>query len=138
VLSNRRSAWREAVRGWTLPTRYVEWDASSAFALLRDHAIAVVPVTESPFTRCKSHNRVAQALALGLAVVADPIPAYEPFAGSIALGAWEEGLERYLADPVRRAADVASGRALVSARCSIGPIAKQWQGLLTRYLELPT
>lgn len=137
VMSNRRAAWREAVRGWTLPTRYVEWDARSAFALLREHAIAVVPVTPSPYTRCKSHNRVAQALALGLAVVADPIPAYEPFARTIALGAWEEGLVRYLADPVRRAADVESGRALVSARCSMERIATQWQGLLTHGLEGP-
>jgi len=137
VISNRRAAWREAARGWELPTRYVEWDAGSAFALLRAHAIAVVPVTPSPFSRCKSANRVAQALALGLAVVADPIPAYAPFAGAIVLGGWEEGLERYLADPARRAADVESGRAIVRARCSIERIATQWQELLVRGLESP-
>ena len=137
VFSNRRAAWREAVRGWTLPTRYVEWDAATAFALLREHAIAVVPVTPSPYSRCKSHNRVAQALALGLAVVADPIPAYERFAGAIALGTWEEGLERYLADPARRAVDVESGRSLVRAHCSIETIATQWQELLARCREGP-
>jgi len=135
VISNSRRRFDEVVRGWSIERHYVEWHASTCFGAMREHAIAILPITPSPFTRCKSHNRPAQALALGLAVVADPIPSYEPLRGVIRLGDWERGLSEYLADPAARARDVAAGRELVMQRWSIGRIAAEWEQLLAPLLD---
>jgi glycosyltransferase involved in cell wall biosynthesis len=132
VISNSRRKFLQAVAPWRIPTRYVEWHPSTFLSALALHAIAVIPSADNPFTRCKTNNRLALALAMGLAVVADPVPSYEPFARVTRIGDWENGLEDYLSSPEARARDVAAGKELVFRDWSIERIADQWQQFYDR------
>jgi hypothetical protein len=137
VLSNSRQRFQEVTKGWSIPCFYADWHPATFFRAMREHAISVIPISPSPFTRCKSHNRPAQALHLGLAVVADAIPSYERLRPVIRLNDWEGGLSTYLRDPIARARDAALGQELVGREFSLAKIADEWQslfhGLLERY-----
>lgn len=130
VISNSRGRYEDVVGGWSIRRRYVEWHPATFLPALRDHAAAVIPITPSPYTRCKSHNRPAQALAAGLAVVADSIPSYEVLRPYLRLDDWVAGLEAYLGDPALRVRDAVAGGAYVRRRYSAEAVADQWQRVL--------
>jgi len=136
VISNSKRKYDRSVKGWSLPTYYLNWRAETLFPALRLHTIAVIPISENPFTRCKSNNRLALSLSQGLAVVADSIPSYRDFAEVCFLDEWRVGLERYLSDADLRRRHVERGQALVASEWSIGRIAAKWRrffdGLLQR------
>lgn len=132
VISNSWAKYRRLISPWRIPTDYLEWEPSTFEQVAREHSIAVVPVTINPFTACKSANRLTQALALGLAVVADEIPSYQEFRDVVCLDQWEDGLRRYLSDPATRARDVAAGQQLIRERWTIAHIATQWESALTK------
>lgn len=131
VISNSAAKFARLIRPWNLPTHYLAWNAETFLDALRLHAIALIPIRQNPFTRCKTNNRLATALTAGLAVVASGIPSYGPFDECCALDDWSGGLQRYILDPDARRRDVASGRALVQRESSLAVIADQWQ----RYFE---
>lgn len=128
VISNSRQKYQQAIAPWSIPTHYLPWHPHTFFTALRAHSIAVIPITLNPFTRCKGNNRLALSLCMGLAVVADAIPSYEPFADACFLGQWEEGLERYLSDSDLRQKHIQISRDRVSKEYSITRIADQWRG----------
>ena len=130
VISNSRQKFDRLVQSWSLPTRYLEWSAVSFFAALRAHDIALIPVTPNPFTWSKSNNRLATALAAGLAVIADPVPSYLPFSEACRLDQWQTGLEEYVTRKDIRRKDVRAGQELVGRHCSLDRIADAWQELL--------
>lgn len=130
VISNSRGRYEDVVGGWSIRRRYVEWHPATFLPALRDHAAAVIPITPSAYTRCKSHNRPAQALAAGLAVVADAIPSYEALRPYLRLDDWAAGLAGYLADPALRVRDAVAGGAFVRRRYSAAAVADQWQQVL--------
>lgn len=132
IVSNSKSKYRELIAPWEIKTRYVEWDAATFDRVLRMHEIAVIPVTLNPFTRCKSPNRLMQALYSGLAVVADPVPSYEEFSGVAAIGDWEGGLRSYLRDPNKRKGDVERGRKLITDQWTVERITDRWEELINR------
>ncbi len=129
VVSNSKEKFSRLIAPWSVPTYYLEWSPLTFLPALRAHQIAVIPVTQNQFTRCKSNNRVATALAAGLGVVADTIPSYEEFAQVCRLDSWEEGLWDYVRDPALRSRDVRAGQALLSRRYSSERIADAWQEL---------
>jgi hypothetical protein len=131
VISNSREKFDRLITPWSVPTHYLEWSHLTFLPALRAHQIALIPVTQNPFTRCKSNNRLATALAAGLGVVADTIPSYQEFAQVCRLDSWEQGLSDYVKDPGLRSRDVRAGQALVSRVCSPERIADEWQGLFT-------
>jgi len=135
VVSNSRRAYKETVEGWSVPTRYVAWDLKSAASIIAAHDVAVIPVVANPITVCKTNNRLAYALHLGVAVVADPIPSYEAFSAACILGDWEDGLRGYLADPSLRERHVAEGRAIIGRDWTIERIAAQWAALFDSVLQ---
>lgn len=127
VISNSATKFARLIRPWSLPTHYLEWHADTFLEALRLHTIAVIPIRQNPFTRCKTNNRLVTALTAGLAVVASGIPSYGPFEGCCALDDWSGGLQRYILDPDARRQDVARGQALVQRESSLVVIADQWQ-----------
>jgi hypothetical protein len=129
VISNSRAKYNQAIRPWKIPTRYLPWRPDTFLPALRAHAIAILPILDNPFTRCKSNNRLALSLHTGLAVVADSIPSYQAFAHVCRLDNWETGLAGYLTDLAARQADVQAGQALIAKEYSLGSIADQWQNL---------
>ena len=131
MISNSRQKFDRLIAPWSVPTHYLEWSPLTFPPALRAHQIALIPVTQNPFTWCKSNNRLATALAAGLGVVADTIPSYQEFAQFCRLDDWEKGLCDYVGDPAVRSRDVQAGQALVSRFCSPERIADAWQGFFT-------
>lgn len=137
VISNSRQKFARLIAPWSLPTRYLEWSPLSFLPALRAHQIAVIPVTPNPFTWCKSNNRLATALSVGLGVVADSVPSYREFGEACRLDDWEQGLSEYVRDPAVRSRDVRTGQALVAQLCSPERIADAWQEFFTAVTAHP-
>jgi Protein of unknown function (DUF1698) len=135
VISNSRKKYEENIRSCPFPTYYLRWYYETFFTALRAHSIAIIPISNNPFTRCKSSNRLTVSLYAGLAVVADSIPSYEPFGGTCYLGDWEKGLENYLSDPELRRRHVEMGRAIIAREWLIGHIADGWGTFFDRLLK---
>jgi hypothetical protein len=132
VISNSAERFAQLVAGWDLPTLYLDWRARSFGAALALHDIALIPVEKNPFTLCKTANRLALALSSGLAVIADCIPAYEPYRDVAVLDEWEAGLTRYLNDPTRRQQDASRGRERVMQDLNMDRIGAAWEDALER------
>jgi glycosyltransferase involved in cell wall biosynthesis len=135
VISNSAAKFRELIAPWAVPTLYLAWHPLTFFTALKAHDVAVLPIEKTDFTRCKTNNRPATALASGLAVIADSIPSYEPLRFATVMDDWEAGLERYLRAGGDRAKDAAAGREFVVKEYSIDRIATDWNALFTRMLD---
>jgi hypothetical protein len=127
VISNSAAKFAQLIRPWDLPTHYLDWSAETFLDALRLHTIALIPVRENPFTRCKTNNRVVTSLAAGLAVVANRIPSYHAFEACCVLNDLPGGLWRYIREPEARQADVAAGQRLIEQKWTLAAIADQWQ-----------
>ena len=132
VISNSRLAYERAVGSVSFPTRYIEWNAGTFGRTFPDHDVCVMPIEPNPFTLCKTANRVAISLQLGVPVVADPIPSFEEFAPFVQLGRWPESLERYAAGPALRTAHVREGRRYIAATYTPERVVVQWSALFER------
>jgi hypothetical protein len=132
IISNSRRKYVKAIQPWAIPTYYLNWHPDTVIAALRCHAIGVIPVSDNPFTRCKSNNRLAFSLNAGLAVVADAIPSYADFSDVCFLGEWQSGLERYLSDSDLRRRHVEQGRTIVARQYSIKHISQKWRRLFDK------
>ena len=73
----------------------VAWSLEATWKALEQCDVAWIPVLESEHTAAKSPNRLTESLWAGRLVVADPVPAYMPFADLVAIGA---GLEKAVMD----------------------------------------
>lgn len=93
VISNSREKYEALVRGWTVPTYYLEWNETFISPALRLHGVSVMPISRNPFTLAKSPNRVETSLVHGLGVVADRIPSYDKYRDAIYLDDWQAGLQ---------------------------------------------
>jgi hypothetical protein len=132
IISNSAQRFAQLVAGWGVPTLYVDWRARYFGDALALNDVALIPVEKNPFTLCKTANRLALALSHGLAVIADSIPAYEPYRDVTVLDDWEQGLARYLGDPARRRADAQRGRDRVMADMNMDRIGAAWEETLER------
>lgn len=126
VISNHRKKYLQHIEPFAVPTRYEEWHAATFDRLLQAHDISLIPISDNAFTRCKTDNRIVTSLLKGLAVVADEIPSYRPYAGAIAFNRWEEQLPLYLSNPARRQADVAAGQVIAKQLTDAVEISRQW------------
>lgn len=135
VISNSRRKYRRFIKPWGIQTLYQEWRAATFLQSLDKHDVAIIPVTDNPFTQCKTNNRVALALSRGLAVVADSIPSYEEFRSVAFLDDWENGLLMYLSDHEMRFQHAALGKDLVKRKWSISRIADEWQFFFDKALD---
>jgi hypothetical protein len=131
VISNSRAAFDRYLNGVSFPTHYHDWDNKRYQHILRRQDLCIIPVTPNPFTLCKTVNRLALALLLGLPVVADAIPSYEELRPFAWLDDWRVGLHEYVADIPRQRAQVRAGRAFLRAKYTSQRVVKQW----TRVLE---
>lgn len=138
VISNSKEKYDRAIKPWSFPTYYLNWQADTLLPALRSHAIAVIPIAQNPFTRCKSNNRLALSLNVGLAVVADSIPSYQDFAEVCCLDSWETGLENYLADPELRRRHVERGQGIIARDWSSVQLAEKWRNFFDTLLAKKT
>lgn len=130
VISNSESIYQRWVRPLRVPSFYLPWNEQTFSAALRLHAVAVLPISVNPFTRCKTANRIASAALHGLNVVADSIPSYEPFADGAVLDHWHYGLGDYLLDAAQRQRHLATLTARIEKDFSLPTIAALWRRAL--------
>jgi hypothetical protein len=135
VISNSWNKYLKVMRGWNIRTRYMPWSANTFLSALQAHAIAVIPISLNPFTRCKTNNRLVTAVQARLAVVADSIPSYEEFRSVTRLDCWESGLREYISTPDLRRRDVLIAQSMISEKWSLQKIADQWQLFFQKVLS---
>jgi hypothetical protein len=138
VISNSKKKYDRAIKPWSIPTYYLDWQADTLLPALRSHAIAVIPISQNPFTRCKSNNRLTLSLNVGLAVVADSIPSYQDFAEVCCLDNWETGLENYLFNPELRRRHVERGQTIIARDWSLRQLAEKWRNFFDTLLAQRT
>jgi hypothetical protein len=132
VISNSRGAYQEAVAGAEFPTGYREWHVRSFLRTFPLADLCVVPIEQNPFTICKTANRLALSLKLGVPVIADAIPSFEPFRPYVLLNGWDENLSSYADDATRRKRDAVEGGRFVAATFTPTRVVREWTAVFER------
>lgn len=96
IVSNSFVRYFQSLRRATFPTSYFRWHPETFSPLLMSMDLAIIPVSDSEFNRCKTENRLLTCFAHSLPVVASPIPSYMPFADFAYLGDISAGVKRYI------------------------------------------
>jgi hypothetical protein len=135
VISNSRKKYDEVLREARFPARYIEWKYETFPARFRFQDVCVIPIEQNPFTICKTNNRVALSLNLGVPVIADRIPSFEEFSDFILLDEWPESLERYATDSALREHDASAGSRYVKLTYTKERVVSQWSSFLERVLS---
>lgn len=137
IISNKRWLCWRARREWKLPTHYMPWSLATFEEGLKCHQVAIIPVERNQYTRGKTINRPATAIAAGLGVVADSIDSYEELRPFIPLNDWQGGLRQY----VERAPSVderlEAARQHLQLRYGRDAIGRMWQNLLEQIAANP-
>lgn len=135
VISNSKAAYRNVLRDAGFPHRYREWNVRRFPRDFCSNDICIVPIGRNPFTVCKTANRVALSLRLGVPVIADPIPSLDELAPYILLGSWCENLSRYASDRTLRASHAREGRRYVDATYTPERVVAQWSAVFERVVD---
>ncbi len=129
VISNNRDRFEKLIAPLRLSTQYLAWDRTTFLRALSAHDIAVLPITQSAFTDCKSANRLTLALSVGLACCADGIPSYQPFSDCASLDDWEAGLSRYIENPELRRQHAQIAQERIARDYSVAAVIPQWRAV---------
>lgn len=138
VITNSREAYDLHIAGGPVPSRFIRWRRSTFSLAFRGHDACVIPVSDNPFTRCKSNNRLVLALMLGVPVVADPIPSYVEFADHVLFDAWQASLDSYTRDHALRKRHLDGGRRFIRAHYGNEVVAGRWASVLDDLIRRPS
>lgn len=119
--------WRHVVA-----TRYEEWSLEGTRAALAATDVVVIPsMPDTPDKLVKSPNRIVESLWAGRCVVANPLPAYLPFAE------WAfiddrigRGLQRALEEQDRIVDRVRAAQVYIAEAHAPEKIAEQWERVI--------
>src|SRR5439155_17493330 len=129
-VSNSRSAFERHLAGARFPVHYHEWVTARFVRLFRKHDLCLIPVSVNPFTVCKTVNRLALSLLLGVPAIADWIPSYEELRECAFFGNWEHNLAIHVADTALGQRQVREARAYLRAKYTRQRVVKQWSEVL--------
>lgn len=132
VMSNSRNAFQNLRRPAGLRMRYLPWRLSTFSMLAAICDVAILPVEINPVTVGKSANRVATAIAHGLAVITDPLPSYLPYRECVEMGAYSVGLQKYFGQPDKRVSDVEAGRLINEQLFAPKVVTREWRDALAK------
>ena len=135
VISDNQAKFEQAIRPLRVPTFYLDWSRLTFHAALRLHQACVIPVRLSPWTICKSNNRLVTALHAGLVCVADSIPSYEAFDDLALIGPCADNFKQAVDEFDRLRAQVPSNIRAVEARWDITQVGDAWESLVRRNLD---
>src|SRR5262249_42264681 len=130
VISNSRAAFERHLAKARFPVCYHEWETARFVRLFRRHDLCLIPVNVNPYTICKTVNRLALALLLGVPAVADWIPSYEELRECAFFGNWERSLETHLADPKLGQRQVRAAQAYLRAKYTRQRVVQHWSDVL--------
>ncbi len=131
IISNNATIYESLVAGCDFPTRYVPWTPSAVYDELDRADAALLTTGDDEFCAVKSSNRILQALAASVPVIAEKSPALAEFEEIIFTGKYQRSLEECLG-PNRDAAVPArlALAASVLQRYTPERLASQWSNLL--------
>jgi hypothetical protein len=124
--------WRHLVA-----TRYAEWSPGVLWdALAATDAVVIPSRPDAPDKLVKSPNRIVEALWAGRCVVANPLPAYVPFAEWAFIDdSVRRGLERALAEQDRIPARIRAAQAYIAEAHSPERIGEQWERVIRETVD---
>jgi glycosyltransferase involved in cell wall biosynthesis len=96
IISNNKSVYDALVERCGFPTRYVPWSGSAVYQELKSADVALLTTGTDDFCSVKSSNRILQALACGVPVIADKSAAVAEFEHVILSGSMQRALEACL------------------------------------------
>lgn len=133
VISNSRPVFDALVDKCGFPTRYVEWSGPAVYQELFAADAALLTTGNDDFCMVKSSNRVVQALACGVPVIADKATALAEFEDVILSGNMRRCLEICLKQENEHlvAAKLDQARRILD-RYTPETLARSWSILLTR------
>lgn len=132
VISNSRATFDRHLAGVRFPTVYVEWDNDRYQSLLRRQDLCLIPVTPNPFTLCKTSNRLALSLRIGLPAAVDLIPSYEELRCFAHSGDWSDGLVEYAQSVNLRNEHVRAGQRYLREKYTVQRVVDQWSDVIRR------
>lgn len=95
IVSNSREKYDKLFKQCDFPTYYVNWHSMTIDLVLQLHGTAVIPVSISPFSVCKTANRIVTCVQNKLSIVASCIPSYLEFKDAVILDDWSYGLRDF-------------------------------------------
>lgn len=126
VASNNAELYESAIKPMALPTSYHEWQYNTFDSIIRTADAVLIPISQNPFSRCKTNNRLVTALNYGVPVIADSIPSFEEFSEFVVLDDWARGFDRLIYEGDKFNAKTAEGMQYVQSNWSIETVAKSW------------
>lgn len=133
VVSNSLPVFNALVDRCGFPTRYVPWSGANVYRELQQADVALLTTGTDEFCTVKSSNRVIQALACGVPVIADKSTSLSEFEDVVLSGNMRRCLDICLRpenEPQRRARLEAANRIL--DRYTPEALAQSWSVLLLR------
>jgi hypothetical protein len=115
---------------------FSEWSLEGMWTALAATDMVVVPISPgNPLKAAKSPNRVVEGLWAGRCVVANPLPAYLPFAGWAFIDDdFAHGMLRALCEQERIVARVRSAQSYIAQVHAPRKIAEQWEQAIMEVL----
>lgn len=131
VVSNSETVYRALVYNCGFPTRFVRWSPSAVYSELAAADAALLTTGDDEFCSIKSSNRVLQAFAVGVPVIAPKHPSLSEFDEAIFSGRTEDSLHQCLGPGRERAiAPKLAAAERVLARYTPKRLARLWSSLI--------
>lgn len=134
VISNSEELFRKYLGKVSFPARYYEWNYKTFPRIFRRQDVCIIPVAADPFTVCKTNNRLALSLIMGVPVIADAIPSYEEFRDFVLFSDWTNSLQAYAADRKLRRQHVRRAQRYIRSKYNQDRVVSQWSALFERML----
>jgi hypothetical protein len=128
VVSNSKKKYKSIFKNWGIKTFYVEWNKASISAVLKLHAVSLIPASENTFTYAKTDNRVTASLVHGLQVIADPIPSYLQHAHRVFINDWSNSLSNVLNPECKKHNDF-------NLEINNGQVIENWKAIIKKTLN---
>lgn len=127
VVSNNRKKYEEYIKPFSIPSRYVEWSASSIEDQFKQADVVINPNSLDAFSRCKSANRTILALSRNIPVVATYSPALRELSECILLNDFYHGIKRYFTSPAEKTQHLIKAQAIIEEHFGEKIIAEKWR-----------
>lgn len=133
IISNNITIYEALVAGCNFPTRYVSWSPSAVYDELDRADAALLTTGDDEFCAVKSSNRILQAFAASVPVIAEKSPALAEFEEIMFTGRFQRSLEECLGPKRHEIVPTRLAQAsLVLQRYAPERLARQWSNLLNQ------
>uniref|UniRef100_B8HXH6 Glycosyl transferase group 1 n=1 Tax=Cyanothece sp. (strain PCC 7425 / ATCC 29141) TaxID=395961 RepID=B8HXH6_CYAP4 len=126
VISNNERMYKKLFLGLPFQSSYLEWELFNSNTYIQSGDVTIIPNNRSAFSICKSANRAVLSLSLGVPVVANKIPAFEPFSDCMLFDDWQQGIKTYLTNPDLARAHVSKAQEIIRDQFGDDVIAQKW------------